>query len=285
MFFALGHEQLAWHAGFFQLGLKHLPLLERHNFVVRTVDDQHRRVVRRDVRDGGEVAVKFELLAAIGHTLKAGGLGRPFVKIECRIGLHSAGAKVLEDRGVPFSKMNHVGAREVGNRRLHARRDAVDRLLGIRVGSLGCGGEVERQLPAGRAAGDTQSVAIDAVALGVKTNVPHRLGHVLNDFLQRKPGLAPVHDGEDGVALVQQSAKAGEFRDPRNGAPAGIHAAADGPDHTGPVLFARGEDVHQQTEAVLVTVNDVLLLGVLGRAWVWHSDCGREYKRHENCGG
>ena len=26
VFFALGHEQLAWHAGFFQLGLKHLPL-------------------------------------------------------------------------------------------------------------------------------------------------------------------------------------------------------------------------------------------------------------------
>ena len=153
-----------------------------------------------------------------------------------------------------FAVVEKIGGREEARDRLHAARGLVDRVLGVLVARVAGRSLHQRQVPAGRSAGDADPVGVDRVVLGMKPDEPDGPVHVLHDLGNREPGLAAVDDGEDRVAALEQLGDEPRVdrivrREP---------ASADDPDDGRPVGVGLGrEDVHRERRAELAAVDHV----------------------------
>ena len=112
----------------------------------------------------------------------------------------------------------------------------------------------QRQVSAGRAAADADPLRVDLVIRGVVADVAHGAVHVLQHFGNGELRLAAMHDGEHGVAALEQLLHKAEIDRLVRGEP----AAADAEDHRRAVGLRRLEDVHRQRRAELAAVDHVL---------------------------
>src|SRR5207244_4924279 len=100
--------------------------------------------------------------------------------------------------------VHEVGGWKEAGDRLHAAGFAIDRVLGVRRSGLAGHADYQREMPAGRAAGDAQAIRRDVKARRIVPDKADGAIHVLDRFGDRVLGLAAVYDGEDGVSALEQ---------------------------------------------------------------------------------
>ena len=123
------------------------------------------------------------------------------------------------------------------------------------------------------------------IVLGMVADEAHGPVHVLDDFGNRVPRLAAVHDGEDRIAAIEQLAD--ESRSDR--VVTGKPAAAHDPDNARTIgIRRRREHVHRERHAEFSAVDDVnlalegtLVLGTDMPGDDSRKGAGRERKRRK----
>jgi len=246
-------DQLGRHTHFLELRHDEFGLLDRHQLVGVAVNDQRRRIVRRDVIHRRDRPADFPNLLLVGHRherlrLRVEGLERK--------GRLEAGKGAAAERFFALlAVVEEVGRREEAGDGLHPAGETVDRIGGLGVAHLAGGPLHQRQVAAGGPAVDAEPIGIDLVVLRMVADEANRPVHVFEDFGDRVFRLTAVDDREDGVAALDELLDGAGADVCVRGEP----TAADDRDQAGTVagLLWR-EDVESQGGAEFAPIDDIL---------------------------
>lgn len=156
---------------------------------------------------------------------------------------------------------------------------AIDGILGIGGAGTAASGEHEAEVAACAAAGDAETIGIDAELLGAMANEANPLGDIVKDLHDGRGGLRDVVDGEDGVAAPEQ----GSDHPGAKRVGTGLPPAADHQDDAETVGIGWFNDVDGDGSAIAFAVNDAA--GPLeGRVKVNPAEGEQESCEEEECG-